>query len=420
MMITNSQGSRLRNMGYIRLCNTWDLPVSEMTAAQYYTIIFWISTGILFYTYAGYGALLFLFMNRKKQLPALTSDELPPVTIVVAAYNEEEVIVEKIRNTLAVNYPQDRLQVLFITDGSTDDTPKLVEGFTNIRLMHQPVRQGKAAALNRAMTEVTTPFVVFTDANTLINPDSLTKIMRHYADPKVGGVAGEKKIFHHQESSAVETGEGIYWKYESFHKKLDAQFYSVIGAAGELFSIRTELYPRLPENTIVDDFMISLHICLEGYRMEYEPEAYATESASASMREEAKRKIRISAGSFQAMSRLRPLLNPFHRPRLFIQYLSRRVFRWTLCPVLLLTCFFSNLLLVSHGSFYGAVFILQCLFYFMAGIGALLANKNVRIKIFYLPYYFVFMNLATFLGFLRYIRGHQSAMWEKALRKKIA
>jgi cellulose synthase/poly-beta-1,6-N-acetylglucosamine synthase-like glycosyltransferase len=267
------------------------------------------------------------------------------------------------------------------------------------------------------MKFVKTPIVIFSDANTHLNREAIKNIVRHYQDETVGGVAGEKRIFKKAEDNASGSGEGLYWKYESFLKKKDAEVYSVVGAAGELFSIRTMLYKEPEENIIIEDFYLSLNIAARGYRFMYEPDAYATETASASVAEEWKRKVRISAGGFQAMVKLKHLLNPFKYGILSFQYFSHRVLRWTLAPLFLPIILISNVWLAWGGSiFYGVVLAGQVFFYGIAALGYAFREKNVTIKGFFVPYYFSVMNLSVYAGFLRYRKGQQSVLWEKAQR----
>jgi poly-beta-1,6-N-acetyl-D-glucosamine synthase len=274
------------------------------------------------------------------------------------------------------------------------------------------------AAMNRAVRFIETPVTIFSDANTLLNKASIREIVKHYADPRVGGVAGEKKIMTGEKNKAVGAGEGFYWKYESFLKRLDSAFYSVVGAAGELFSVRTDLFHQAAENTIIEDFVQSLQICMDGYVIRYEPNAFALETPSATMREEQKRKIRIAAGAFQAMGILKNLFNVFRYPVLSFQFISHRILRWTLCPICLLICFISNILLVYRdaGRFYDVVFLFQIVFYTLAVVGWLMASRNIKVKAFYIPYYFLFMNMSVFLGFYRFIQKKQTVVWEKAAR----
>jgi biofilm PGA synthesis N-glycosyltransferase PgaC len=388
-------------------------------------ILFWFSLFIITYSYIGYGILLF-FLTRIKQAflraPSSATSEIfePEVTLIVAAFNEEDCIEEKISNSLQLDYPRQLLKFIIISDGSTDRTPLIAGSHKEVQVLHQSQRKGKVAAMNRAMQFVTTPYVISSDANTSLNSDCIRQIVKHYRDPKVGGVAGEKKLISSAQDGAAGVGEGLYWKYESFLKKMDSQLYSVVGAAGELFSFRADLFVNTREDMIIEDFVQSLEICLKGYVIRYEPGAFAIEDSSPSMKEEEKRKIRISAGAFQAMIHLRALFNIFKYPVLSFQFISHRVLRWTICPLCVVILFFSNavILLYNQHSLYILFFALQSIGYLLAFSGWLLAHRNIRVKLLYLPYYFLFMNLSVFMGFARFIRKNQSNLWEKASRKK--
>jgi cellulose synthase/poly-beta-1,6-N-acetylglucosamine synthase-like glycosyltransferase len=389
-----------------------------------YKIIFWLSLFVIAYSYVGYGILLYVMVRVKKLLQKIpkSSDHTyePEVSLVVAAYNEEEFIHIKIKNTLELDYPREKLQVIFITDGSSDATPQIIRD-SPFELLHQPERRGKVAAMNRAIGYVKAPIVVFCDANTLLNKECIRELVKHYTEPKVGAVAGEKKVLAGADAQAA-GAEGIYWKYESFLKRLDSEFYSVVGAAGELFSVRTHLFERAQEDTIIEDFVQSLKVCLKGYVVRYEPKAYATESASLSMRDEQKRKVRICAGAFQAMSMLRELFNIFKYPVLSFQFISHRILRWTLCPVCLVLVLISNIGIVLAGGdrIYTVLLGLQAVFYVLAIVGWLYANRNIKLKLLYIPYYFLFMNISVFMGFARFIQKRQTVLWEKAARQKTA
>jgi cellulose synthase/poly-beta-1,6-N-acetylglucosamine synthase-like glycosyltransferase len=253
----------------------------------------------------------------------------------------------------------------------------------------------------------------------MLNREALRMIVRHYADPRVGAVAGEKRIRKDLQADGNGAGEGLYWKYESALKRLDSELYSVVGAAGELFSFRTELYRPVPPDSIIEDFHLSMCIAADGYRVIYEPDAFAEEEPSASFREEMKRKIRICAGGFQSMVRLKPLLNVKRYGILSFQYISHRVLRWAVTPFLLPVLFILNGLLAFDGSqFYRAMFIAQIIFYSAALSGYLLEKFHLRSRFFIAPLYFTLMNIAAYAGLFRYLKGTQSAIWEKAQRKK--
>lgn len=386
--------------------------------------LFIVGVSAILYTYGGYAlvALLIKKLRKPKVYDTHSAPFEPEVSLIVAAYNEEDIIEDKIRNCLQLDYPKQKLQLLFITDGSTDRTTDIISHYKDIKLFHRPERKGKTAALNRVMRLVTTPIVIFCDANTLLNSEAIKYIVKHYQDPSVGGVAGEKKVVGSGNEDVAGAGEGAYWKYESLLKKIDSDCYSVVGAAGELFSIRTSLYTEVEPNVILDDFVISLRICEKGYRIKYEPEAYAVEAPSANIQEERKRKIRICAGGFQAMVILKKLLNPVKYPLLSFLYISHRVFRWTLAPLSLILVFLSNLYLVVFGSsvIFSIAMAAQALFYILAALGYYYQRRKYCPKIFFVPYYFTFMNYSIFAGFARYLRGAQSSIWEKSLRSKMA
>lgn len=388
-------------------------------------IIFWLSLFLIVYTYLGYGLVLYILvkirrlLRGKRPLPVVADSDLPACTLIVAAYNEESFIREKIANTLALNYPKDRLKLVFVTDGSDDKTPEIIQAYPEITLLHQAARNGKIAAVHRAVKQADTEVIIFTDANTFLNPEALKNICRHYSDPTVGAVAGEKRIQVDKQADASAAGEGFYWRYESTLKKWDSELYSVVGAAGELFSVRAKLYEPVSPISILDDFMISMLIARKGYRIIYEPDAYATETASANVSEELKRKVRIAAGGIQSVIWLKDLLNIFKYGILSFQYISHRVLRWTITPFLLILVLLLNLVLAikTTSVLYLGILLAQVLFYVFAWIGLILEKRHLRVKILFIPYYFCVMNYAVFAGLIRYFRKKQSSSWEKAKRK---
>ncbi len=388
-------------------------------------IIFWVSLFIVVYSYVLYGVLvwgLVIFKNFffRKQKKIFDKDFLPSVSLVIATYNEELIIRKKILNTFELDYPKDKLEIYFVTDGSTDETNNILKSCPDIHLLFRPERKGKVAAINHAMEYVNTPYVIFCDANTFLNKACIKEIVKHYMNESIGAVAGEKKVIDTTlKNNAAGSGEGFYWKYESLLKKLDASFFTVVGAAGELFSIRTGLYEPVDTNILLDDFMISMNICKKGYRVMYEPAAFAMEAPSISIKEEQKRKIRISAGGFQSIYLLKGLLNIFKYGKLSFQYISHRVLRWAVCPLLLPVIFILNLVIYffSFDKVFYFLLIAQSLFYLTAFTGWLFAQKNIKLTIFYIPYYFLFMNIALYAGFLKFLNKKQSVLWDKAARK---
>ena len=387
-------------------------------------LTFWIFFYIIFYTFFGYGILLYFLVRIKrvfkKPISLPQTVELSTVSVIIAAYDEEDLIEEKINNCLSLNYPENKLQLIFITDGSTDRTPDIVRKYSRIKLLHEDKRLGKMSAIKRAMPFVSGDVTVFTDANTFLNEDALMHLIKHYQNPRIGAVAGEKKILVNQSADASSAGEGFYWKYESALKKWDYELYSNVGAAGELFSIRTNLYQPVETDTIIDDHMIAMRIAEKGYIIAYEPNAYAMETASADSREELKRKIRIAAGGIQSIYRLKKAANPFINPVLTFQYFSHRVLRWTVTPWLMILLFILNLMICIRYpdlQIYIILLAFQLFFYAAALTGWFLESKKIKVKAAFIPFYFSMMNYAVIAGTFRYFKGAQSAAWEKSKRK---
>lgn len=389
-----------------------------------FEIMFWGALGVIVYTYVGYPVLVRVLSRIKHgetthgTFAGDCSFE-PEVTLIVAAYNEEDVIAAKVRNLQSLDYPADKLTLLFVTDGSTDDTVVKLNEFENVTVHHEQARTGKIGAINRVMPLVTTPIVVLTDADAMLNTSAIRAIVRHYRDPMVGGVSGEKRIRESASANTNTKSEGFYWRYESQLKRCDSVVGSVVGAAGEVFSIRTELFAPVERDTILDDFMISLRIVEQGYYVRYEPEAFAVEEGSADIAEELKRKVRICAGGFQSITRLTSLLNPFRFGIITWQYVSHRVLRWTVTPAALVILVVCGILLAPTHPLYFTFCILQTVFYALAFAGWMTRNDPGCSRLLFVPFYFVFMHVAAILGFLRFARGSQSVLWEKAARAKM-
>ncbi|MBR2292477.1 MAG: glycosyltransferase family 2 protein [Prevotella sp.] len=387
-------------------------------------IIFWTCLFIVFYTYLGYGLLLYIILRLKRlfkgkpQLPAMPSDEqLPTMTLMICAYNEQDIVAEKMQNTRALDYPKDKFRVMWVTDGSTDQTNELLKAYPEVDVVFSPERRGKTAALKHGLREVKTDYVAFTDANTMINREALREIVRRFEDKTIGCVSGEKRVAARNGEMAAE-GEGLYWRYESTLKKWDSELYSTMGAAGELYAIRPELCREVPDNALLDDFMMSMLIVDEGHRIAYTPEAYALEYGSANIFEESKRKRRIAAGGLQSIWWLRRMLSPLRQPLVAFQYISHRVLRWSLTPIAMVILLIANIALVAIGAgvFYTVLLVLQAAFYLAALLGWLLSRRGIKNKLLYTAYYFLFMNLNVFRG-MAYLRSHKnSGAWEKAKR----
>ena len=396
-------------------------------------ILFFLLAFVVFYTYVGYGAVAWLLVRLRagrKTAAGKPSVGVSAVTMVVPAYNERAYLPTKLQNCLDQDYPAEHLHLLFVAEGSDDGSVAYLEQMKltipNLTIISGTRRLGKVAAMNQAMRQVNTPITIFTDANTQLNREAVSRLAKRFGEANVGAVTGEKRISVQGSEAAAGSGEGLYWRYESFLKKLDAQLHTIVGAAGELFAIRTDLYEPVEPDTLLDDFMISLRIAARGYRVEYAPDAYALERPSHSVGEEMKRKVRIATGGFQAIQRLAHLLNIFTYGWLTFQYVSHRVLRWAVTPFCLPLLVVLNLVLLTEPSvvgrpspdlfFWQTVLVLQLIFYATACVGYTLENRQTRWKLTFVPFYFVFMNWCVLLGFARFRNGPISGVWEKAKR----
>ncbi len=390
------------------------------------TTLFWLMLVTLIYTYAGYGLVLYLLVKIKGMVPKMPAPSAdvyePEVCLFVTAYNERDYVGQKVSNSLQLEYPSEKIQLLWVTDGSDDGTPDLLLEWPQVEVQHLSERKGKIAAMNRGIAFVKKPIVIFSDANTLLSQNTIRRMVEAFADPNVGCVAGEKRILQRTADSASAAGEGLYWKLESKIKLWDATLNSAIGGVGELFAIRTELFEPVEEDTLLDDFVISLRIAGKGYRIAYTPDAYAEERASLNVGEELKRKIRIAAGGMQTIFRLPWLLNIFKHGWLSWQYCSHKVLRWSVAPIFLFLFLPLNVYVVFtralwvEPSLYSLILYGQVIFYLMAMAGFLSENRRLRTKLFFAPYYFLAINYASCRGIYRYFKGSQKVTWEKSKR----
>jgi cellulose synthase/poly-beta-1,6-N-acetylglucosamine synthase-like glycosyltransferase len=378
-------------------------------------VLFYTAGSIILYSYVGYPLLLAVisvFKSRSKQ----TATQLPLVTVIIAAYNEEAVIGKKIENTLAADYPLEKLQLIVAAQGSTDRTAAIAAAFPNVLVMQSAERKGKAVAVNEAVAQAIHPVVVLTDANTLLTPQTIQRLVLKLNDAATGAVAGEKKVV--DANNATVSGEGLYWRYESWLKQQETVFYTVVGAAGELFAFKKELFVPIPAHAVTDDFFLSLSVNMQGKKVAYAADAISTEAASHSLKDEWNRKLRIAAGGIQSLLLVKKALNPFRYPVLSFQFFSHRVLRWLFCGPAFLVLLLANVMLANTTSFacYGVVLLLQILFYVFALIGYFISVQKKSFFLFTVPFYIVFMHAAMMAGFVRYFTNGQSVLWEKAQR----
>lgn len=380
-------------------------------------IFFFVSIFTIGYNYVLYPVAINLYcqFRRDPHLDKIDLDvELPSVTFVVAAFNEEKVITQKIENTLELDYPKEKLQIIIVSDGSNDNTDPIAQSYSDkgILAMHIPERQGKSAALNRALEKAEGEIILFSDANNDFNQQAVKELVKHFSDPEIGAVTGAKHIYASEDREAAK-GDGLYWKYEAFIKKAESDISSITAAEGEILAVKKSLMKPIDPNKINDDAAITFDIVKSGYRILYEPNARSEEHGSSDLMDDITVKVRMTAGGFQTMAIEAGYLFP---PRTWFafSFFSHKILRW-ITPHMMVVAFMSNAMLFEFFMF-KLVFLAQLVFYGIAFYGWLNRAKENLSTVVYIPMYFTAMNIALFRGFLKYIEGSQKVTWDKAKR----
>ncbi len=392
--------------------------------------LFWLFVCAIFYVYAGFPLLLTL-LARLQPRPQQYPPTIPHVTLLIPAYNEEAVIAQKLENSLQLDYPQDRLQILVTADGSDDRTPDIVKKYTDkgVELSYTPQRQGKMAAINRAVSHARGDIIIFSDANNIFTANVVRELVAPFTNPMVGAVSGAKSIV--RGDGALGESEGLYWKYEAFIKKQETRLGCCTSVAGEILAIRRSLIEPCPDSIINDDFYMAMRLIKRGYRIIYASNARSLERVSLSAQDEIVRRARIVAGRYQALAMLHKLI-PLSRPILAWQIISHKFLR-PLVPLVMAGALLSNIsaviwpthtleyqLLHLAPPFNWIILILQGLFYGLAWMGNHVNGSNITGRLLYLPTFLVNSNIAAIIGFYGFITKQQTPLWERAQRREIA
>ena len=380
-------------------------------AAELSQFAFWSALALIIYMYFGYPILLGLLAQLHRRPIAHDSASLPRITLLISAHNEKGVIRDKLLNSLALEYPGELIKILVISDCSDDGTDEIVLGFAarGVRLVRLNDRLGKSSGLNHAYAQAVGEILIFSDANAMYQPDAVRFLVRHFSDPQVGYVVGNARYLERPSESDSAQSEGLYWRLETWLKKKESDFGSVVGGDGAIYAIRRELYSPL-RPTDINDFLNPLQIIARGYRGVYEPSAICFEEAGDTFEKEFRRKIRIVSRSLNAVRRAPRVLLPWIQPRHWFSLVSHKILRW-FAPFFLLLALFASLALWSN-PFYRAISLLQLLFYFLATMGWILESRVSTPIFLYLPYYFTLVNLAAVLGVLKCFGGSLTSTWQ--------
>jgi cellulose synthase/poly-beta-1,6-N-acetylglucosamine synthase-like glycosyltransferase len=374
-------------------------------------LIFALCVALMLWVYIGYPLFLLLLSRLTKGEPVQLAPITPPVTLIISAYNEGEIIRAKIKNSLALDYPAELLEVIVVSDCSDDDTEAIAGEYANrgVRLLCLEKRSGKTAGLNVAVPKARGEIIIFSDANAMYHRMAVRHLVRNFADPTVGCVTGESRYEVDANAADSTASENLYWRYELALKKLETKTGSLVGGDGAIYAIRKALFrPMRPED--LSDFVNPLQIVAQGYRNVYEAEAFSFERGAESFEKEFGRKVRIINRAWRGLWRVRQVLNPFRFGFYTVQVLSHKLLRW-LIPVFMAGAFGANFFVLNFGKLHQIVFAVQIAFYVLAFIGWLQSRRPAISRLFYVPYYFCLVNYASLLGIISNYRGQKFAVW---------
>jgi cellulose synthase/poly-beta-1,6-N-acetylglucosamine synthase-like glycosyltransferase len=393
----------------------------KVEALVFVSYVFWACLLLILYSYLLYPILLFvaysssqilrdwkyLISGADRRVRPVGKPELPSVSLIVPAYNEESCLPEKIANVKQLEYPPEKLEVIFVSDGSSDRTPEILKGLQdpNVQTILVLERSGKFNALNRGVSAARMEILIFSDASTLFAPDVVQRLVRHFSQPTVGAVCGSVRLVGNNESRQT---EGAYWKYESMLRMMEGRLGATLNASGAIYALRRQCYQTLEPGDIIDDFIVPLNARKMGYRVLYDPEAIATEFSADSVKGEFARRVRLAVGSFRALSRIHglPLTN-----FMGLALLSHKLLRWVL-PFLMIGVFVGNAFLLNQ-LLYRVIFLCQIVFYLWAGFGFIFRQKIQRARFALLGYFLVAIHVAFLVGFWRYLWGQDNSTWQR-------
>ncbi len=379
--------------------------------------LFWICFGLIVYTYLGYPLFITILGLLRKKGVRRDASLLPTVTFVIPAHNEEKIIQRKLDNTLSIDYPRNLMEIVVVSDASSDNTDEIVRQYENlgVKLVRLTKRGGKSKALNEIVPTASGEIVVLCDANVMFQEQAVRNLVRNFADAEVGCVCG-RKIYRDTRSMATAKAERLYWKLEEYLKRCESMSGSVAGADGAIYAIRKKLYVPFDE-MLIDDLLISLNVFEQGYRLISDPEALAFESAATFAGEEYSRKNRIVALAIKTLVRHHRFLDPSKTGLMAWRIWSHKVIRW-MVPFFLIISAISLISLATQGKYlwFGAAALTLVI---AAAIGASLEMRGRKSRLFSLPFYFFLVNTAALIGWMKYLTGRVETTWNKAESSRV-
>ncbi|HEX9652990.1 MAG TPA: glycosyltransferase family 2 protein [bacterium] len=373
---------------------------------------FWLSIALLIYVYAGFALLVVIvgaILDRRVRKQPIT----PPVSLLIAAYNEEESIAQRLDNVLELDYPANSIEIIVASDGSDDRTEAVVASYARhgVRLISLP-RGGKIHALNAAAAQASGDILVFSDANSMYERQALLELVSNFADPEVGGVGGNTVYTEQIDSDSISTGENLYWNYDKWLKEMESRTGSIVSAHGAIYAIRRELYKPLNDAAVTDDFAISTMVIEQGYRLVFEKNARAYEVAIPATEREFGRKVRMMTRGLRGVLLRKKLLNPFRHKFYSVVLFTHKLLR-RLVSLALLALLVCSIMLISSGIFFLTFAVGQIVFYLLAGLGYVLRRYPIgRWRLLYIPFFYCLANTAAIIALINIVRGRQISRWQ--------
>lgn len=372
-------------------------------------ILFFAAVFLSVYSYIFYPIILF-FLNCIYRVKTICTDNTPPVTLIISVYNEEDIIEEKIKNSLMLNYPKNKLEIMVVSDHSTDKTDDIIRSYVkDVTLLAHNLRRGKTAGLNDAVRKAKGDVVIFSDADSMYEPNAINEITKLLGDPNVGLVTGSTKYIAEGNGEMIETSS-IYTRLELLIKHLESNIGSCVGADGAIFGMRKTLYEQL-SNDDINDFVIPLKVVSQGYRVVLHDNLFCVEAASASSSGEFRRQIRITNRTLRALFRHLHLMNFFKYPLFSFELVSHKLIRFS-APLFILVLIPLNTILIREGSLYKVAFAVQILFYCAALIGYLMERQQKDSGLFGIIYHFLMVNISILLGWFEFLSGNKQITWD--------